>query len=52
MSSDREKAGGGGRPGGGCRLWAARPGGDGAVGRVVEDPRWAVPAAGATKRSG
>jgi hypothetical protein len=38
-------------PGGGCGLWAARPGGDGAAGRVV-DIRWAVSAAGANGGSG
>ena len=31
----RGMAVGGGQPGGGGKLWAARPGGDGAVGRVV-----------------
>jgi hypothetical protein len=38
--------GGGGRPGGGCGLRGGEDGGDGAAGRVGEDPRWVVSAAG------
>ncbi|RCV21816.1 LOW QUALITY PROTEIN: hypothetical protein SETIT_4G168100v2 [Setaria italica] len=38
MSGAKEKVGGGDRPGGGCRLRAVRPGGDGAAGWLVEDP--------------
>jgi hypothetical protein len=40
------------RPDGGCRLWAARPSGGGAAGRVVGDPQWVVPAAGVSDWSG
>jgi hypothetical protein len=40
-------AGGGGRTGSSGGLWAVRPGGEGAAGRVVEDNRWVVSAAGA-----
>jgi hypothetical protein len=39
-------------PGGGCRLWAERSGGDAAAGGVAEDIRWAVLAAGANSSSG
>jgi hypothetical protein len=38
--------GGGGRPGGGCGLRGGEDGGDGAAGRVGEDLRWVVSAAG------
>jgi hypothetical protein len=43
---------GSGRPSGGGQVWAARPGGDGAVGRVVEDVRWRVSATGASNHIG
>jgi hypothetical protein len=38
--------GGGGRPGGGCGSWGGEDDGDGAAGRVGEDPRWTVSAVG------
>jgi hypothetical protein len=38
--------GGGGRPDGGCSSRGGEDGGDGAAGRVGEDPWWAVSAVG------
>lgn len=51
MTDLRGDARGRRRPSGGCRLWAARPGGDGAADGVVEDIQWAVSAAGANDGS-
>jgi hypothetical protein len=52
VGGSRGMAAGGGRPDDVGGLWAARPGGNGVIGGVVEDNRWVVPTAGANGGSG